>query len=68
VNKGYATEAARAVLGHAFGELALPRVIAFVTEENAGSRRVAEKAGMRFVELVTAYGLEGLRKYAAEPA
>jgi len=64
--KGYATEAARAVLAHGFGPVGLARVIAFVVPENIASCRVAEKAGMRFEELVTAWQLEGLRRYGAD--
>jgi ribosomal-protein-alanine N-acetyltransferase len=45
--RGYATEAARAVLRYGFDELKLPRIIALVDEENAASMRVAEKVGMR---------------------
>ena len=65
-NHGYATEAARAVLAHAFGPVRLERVIAFVAPENIASCRVAEKAGMRFEGHVTAYEIEGLKKYVAE--
>jgi RimJ/RimL family protein N-acetyltransferase len=65
-NKGYATEAAIAVLGHGFGPIGLDRVIAVVVAENMGSRRVAEKAGMRFEGAATYYGMPGLRKYVAE--
>jgi RimJ/RimL family protein N-acetyltransferase len=40
--RGYATEAARAVVRH----LALPRLTAWIHAENAASIRVAEKLGM----------------------
>ena len=63
-NKGYATEAAAAVLAHALGPVGLERVIAFVMAENVASCRVAEKIGMQFEGLVTAYDIEGLRLYA----
>ena len=46
-NKGYASEAARAVLAHAFGELGLREVVSFTTAANLASRRVMEKIGMR---------------------
>jgi RimJ/RimL family protein N-acetyltransferase len=65
-NHGYATEAARAVLAYAFGPLGLRRVVAFVGPENGASCRVAEKVRMRFVGHVTAYDIEGLKKYVAE--
>jgi RimJ/RimL family protein N-acetyltransferase len=44
--RGYATEAARAVLARAFGEWELDRVIAVVKRDNIASWRVAEKLGM----------------------
>ncbi|AOW85416.1 MULTISPECIES: GNAT family N-acetyltransferase [Streptomyces] len=43
---GYATEAARAVLGHAFGELGLAEVLALTTATNARSRAVMRRLGM----------------------
>ena len=44
--KGYATEAASAVVEHALGPLGLPGVLAEVDEENAASAAVAERLGM----------------------
>lgn len=44
---GYGTEAARAMVGFAFDELHLNRVWAECVPENAASRRVLEKLGMR---------------------
>jgi len=44
---GYATAAARAVLGHGFDERRLHRVSAQVVDPNSGSRRVLEKLGFR---------------------
>jgi RimJ/RimL family protein N-acetyltransferase len=46
-NRGLATEAARAVRDHGFGDLGLPRLISLIHPENARSRRVAEKNGMQ---------------------
>jgi RimJ/RimL family protein N-acetyltransferase len=46
--QGIATEAARAVRDHAFHDLAVERVISLILPENAASKRVAEKNGMRF--------------------
>lgn len=43
--RGYATEAARAVLDEAFGSLGLERVVAVTHEANTGSRRVLAKLG-----------------------
>lgn len=50
--RGYASELVGACLQLADHDLALPRVLAFAKPENAGSRRVLEKAGFevdRFV-------------------
>lgn len=44
--RGYATEAARAWLDVAFGELELDEVIATILPVNAASARVAERIGM----------------------
>ncbi|MGD7044851.1 GNAT family N-acetyltransferase [Jeotgalibacillus proteolyticus] len=46
-NKGYASEAARAVLEYGFSELKLHRIIATCQPENEASFRVMEKIGMR---------------------
>ena len=43
--RGYATEAARACLRHAFERLHAPKVVATVHPENVASRRVLEKVG-----------------------
>jgi len=45
--RGYATEAATAVLTYAFGELHAHRVVAFCNAANVASARVMEKIGMR---------------------
>ena len=44
---GYATEACRALLDLAFGELDLHRVIGVIEPRNVASGRVLEKLGMR---------------------
>jgi len=44
--RGYATEAARAVLAHALGTLGLPEVLAEVDEGNTASVAVVERLGM----------------------
>lgn len=46
-NKGYATEAAKAMLQYAFEEKKLHRVIATCQPQNPPSYRVMEKIGMR---------------------
>jgi RimJ/RimL family protein N-acetyltransferase len=45
--RGYATEAARAVLAYGFERLALSEIVAFTTPTNVRSRRVMDKLGMR---------------------
>jgi len=47
--KGYATEGSRALIDRAFRELGARRVHATTMTVNVGSRRVMEKAGLRFV-------------------
>ena len=64
-NKGYATEAAIAVIGHGLGPVGLAAIMAVVVPDNIGSWRVMEKAGMRYEGLVDYYGMEGLKKYVA---
>ena len=44
---GYATEAARALLGLGFDRLNLSEILAFTAETNARSRSVMERIGMR---------------------
>lgn len=48
---GLATEGSRALIDKAFSELGAGRVHAATMAVNIGSRRVMEKAGMRFVRL-----------------
>lgn len=56
--RGYATEAARALIAHAFGALGITtRIVATIVPDNAPSRRVAEKLGMRREGTVTKAGL-----------
>jgi RimJ/RimL family protein N-acetyltransferase len=54
--RGYATEAARAVLVHA-EELGLRRVCSLIVPGNLRSRRVAEKLGMTIAREVVHAGL-----------
>ena len=46
--RGLITEAARASLRYGFEELKLDRIMAVAVPGNAGSRRVMEKAGLRY--------------------
>jgi len=45
--RGYATEAARAILAHGLDTLGVPRVVAFVDPANTPSLAVVRKLGMR---------------------
>ena len=47
-NRGYMTEALAAVLRFAFATLGLHKIVISCFAENLGSRRVIEKAGLRF--------------------
>jgi RimJ/RimL family protein N-acetyltransferase len=49
--KGYATEGSRALLDKAFAELGVDRVVASTMAVNVASKRVMEKAGLRFVRI-----------------
>lgn len=46
--KGFASEAANAFLAYGFNELSFEKIVAVARPENAGSRAVMEKIGMRF--------------------
>ena len=59
--QGYATEAARAALHHAFATLALPVVSAVVSVDNSASHRVLERIGMRPTGPITFNGMPHLR-------
>ncbi len=45
---GYAIEASRAIIDHAFNVLNLPELVAHMAEEHHASRRVAERLGMTY--------------------
>jgi RimJ/RimL family protein N-acetyltransferase len=47
--KGYATEGSRALIRRGFTELGVCRVVAGTYQDNIGSRRVMEKAGLTLV-------------------
>jgi RimJ/RimL family protein N-acetyltransferase len=49
--RGYASEAAHAVLEHGLRDLGINRIWAILSPENPASRRVAERAGMDYVGL-----------------
>ncbi|MCC3765943.1 GNAT family N-acetyltransferase [Glycomyces sp. TRM65418] len=56
--RGYAPEAARAVVGFAFDELGLDRVVSCIHVDNTASIRVAEKLGMTLERETIVPGLE----------
>jgi RimJ/RimL family protein N-acetyltransferase len=49
--KGYATEGSRALIDKGFADLGVERVVAFAMVVNVASRRVMEKAGLKFVRI-----------------
>jgi RimJ/RimL family protein N-acetyltransferase len=51
--KGFATEAARALVDHAFRDLGIPLLQAFIDPGNAASGAVLRKAGLRDEGLTT---------------
>lgn len=55
--QGLATELARAAVQVAFGELALPEIVAFALPENHASRRVMNKTGFVFEREIVHAGL-----------
>jgi len=59
--KGYATEAAQAVLEHGFQTAGLSEIVAEMDPPNQASIRVGEKLGMRFVKQYEREGLPTLR-------
>ncbi len=58
--RGYATEAARAALDHAFFEMGKDRVISLVREDNHASLRLVERLGETLQGRVDLYGTEML--------
>jgi len=63
--KGYATEAATAILAFGFESVRLKEIIGLTFPDNVASWRVLEKVGMRYVGTATYFGVEGLKKYVA---
>jgi RimJ/RimL family protein N-acetyltransferase len=51
-NQGFATEAAKAVIGYGFERLGVDHVISMIRPENTQSRRVAEKNGLTLDRMV----------------
>lgn len=57
---GYATEAAKACMEFAFGNLGADKVISLIRPENVPSRRVAERNGMQIERQIVHWGLPHL--------
>lgn len=66
--QGYATEAGRACIAHAFGGLGLDRLIAAVERENAPSIHVLEKCGFTQIEERELAGKDALVFECLRPA
>jgi len=66
--KGFATEAARAVVADAFARLNMPFVQAIVAENNAASRRVLEKLNMIYQRNVMLHEFEWMLYRRDAPA
>lgn len=64
--RGYATEAAHAVMEFAFSELKVARLYALIDRFNAPSIAVANRLGMRFDRIIRAYRRD-LMRYAVTP-
>ncbi len=65
-NKGYATEAADAIIDYGFSKLKLHRIIATCQPENIPSYRIMEKVGMRregYFKKCIPYGTEWWDEY-----
>lgn len=61
--KGYATEAARAVLAHAREVMGVGKLAAVTTPTNTGSQRVLEKIGFKFQQMINLPGHDGPSAY-----
>ncbi len=57
--KGYAYEAASAIMDYGRNVLKIKRIVAFTTLDNDASIRVLEKIGLRFEKIMTLPGYEG---------
>ncbi len=61
--KGYAYEAASAVMDYGRDVLKIKRVVAFTTLDNEASRRVLEKIGLRFEKIMNVPSWEGASRF-----
>ncbi len=60
--KGYATEAADAVMAYGRTRLGLDRIVAITTPDNDASIRVLEKISLRFEKMITLPNIGGMSK------
>ncbi|MGI8957179.1 MAG: GNAT family N-acetyltransferase [Chthoniobacterales bacterium] len=65
-SRGYASEAAAAVLARAFRALKLTRIVAIVAPHNGSSVRLLEKLGFQFEKAVRLTAEEELQLFAIE--
>ena len=56
--KGIATQAAKASISYGFNVAALDKLIAMVLSENQASKRVIEKAGLRYEKQIRMFSLD----------
>jgi RimJ/RimL family protein N-acetyltransferase len=61
--KGYATEAARAVIAHLLGDLAWPRMLVRIAPDNAASHRMALRLGAMPTDAPAPGWMPGVRTY-----
>jgi ribosomal-protein-alanine N-acetyltransferase len=66
--RGFASEAAAAVLAHGFGALGMGRIVAVIDPRNLASRRVAERIGMTYERDVPYKQFGTVHLFAAESA
>lgn len=65
--RGYAQEAAAAVLAHAQGPMGIPKLAAITTPENFASMAVLRKIGFTFQGMITLPGAERESTYFTAP-
>ncbi len=57
-NQGYASEASKALLQYGFEQLGLKKIVSSAHIQNAASRRVMEKIGLKFIDYRFHYGCQ----------
>ena len=64
-NRGFATEAAQALVAYGFAEVGLARIVAFTEKDNYASLRVMQKIGMRVGQSLDTDGMVGVVAHTA---